>query len=69
MHNGMQLQKRGPEGARESPNALEYKPLMMLAQNSSAIWYGWLNVFYRVTAHDWETDHPRAVFIDPNDLS
>jgi hypothetical protein len=27
------------------------------------------NVFYRVTAHDWETDHPRAVFIDPNDLS
>ena len=26
-------------------------------------------VFYRVTAHDWETDHPRVVFIDPNDLS
>jgi len=22
-----------------------------------------------VTAHDWETDHPRVVFIDPNDLS
>jgi hypothetical protein len=27
------------------------------------------NVFYRVTAHDRETDHPRVVFIDPNDLS
>jgi hypothetical protein len=27
------------------------------------------NVCYRVTAHDWETDHPRVVFIDPNDLS
>jgi hypothetical protein len=28
-----------------------------------------INVFHRMTAHDWETDHPRAVFIDPNDLS
>ena len=28
-----------------------------------------INVFYRVTAHDRETDHPRVVFIDPNDLS
>jgi hypothetical protein len=26
-------------------------------------------VFNQVTAHDWETDHLRAVFIDPNDLS
>jgi len=27
------------------------------------------NVFYRVNAHDRETDHPQVVFIDPNDLS
>jgi len=27
------------------------------------------NVFYRVTAHHGETDHLRALFIDPNDLS
>jgi len=27
------------------------------------------NVCYRVTTHDWETDHPRVVFIDSNDLS
>jgi hypothetical protein len=27
------------------------------------------NILYRVTALDWKTDHPRGVFIDPNDLS
>jgi len=27
------------------------------------------NVFYGVTAHDWETNCPQAVFIDPDDLS
>jgi len=27
------------------------------------------NVFYRVTAHHQETDHPRVVFINSNDLS
>jgi len=44
-------------------------PLPCSSSSFPSISMTYHNIFDLETAHDWETDHPRVLFIHPNDLS